>query len=289
MDEFKQRLIHLHHCKSATWKTIFYLLKNDPMLHSLYETPANITLPSLSSSAAKSLYEDLYSNASQEQISRYSNENIHIITYFDPEYPKLLKETYQPPWILYGKGKLELLENNLKIAVVGSRQATEYGRRALDGLFPKLVDKGILFVSGLAKGIDTYAHQTAIKYGGTTIGVIAGGFDHIYPQENRKLAGDMMEHQLVISEYPPHTKPLKWHFPMRNRIISGLSRGTLVVEARERSGSLITANYAVQEGREVFALPGNIFSPNSAGTNELIQQGAKLVQKSEDILEELLY
>lgn len=289
MDEFKKRLIHLHHCKTATWKMIFYLLKSDPMLHSLYETPAKSALPSLSASATKSLYDDLYSNASQEQISRYSNENIHIITYFDPEYPKLLKETYQPPWILYGKGKLELLENNLKIAVVGSRQATDYGRRALDSLFPKLIDRGILFVSGLAKGIDACAHRTAIKYGGTTIGVIAGGFDYIYPQENRKLADNMMEHQLVISEYPPHTKPLKWHFPMRNRIISGLSRGTLVVEARQRSGSLITANYAVQEGREIFALPGNIFSPNSAGTNELIQQGAKLVQKSEDILEELLY
>lgn len=289
MDEFKKKLVHLHHCRSAGWKTIFYLLKNDPMLHSLYDVPAKKSFPSLSSTAIKSLYEDLQSKAIQEKISTYSRENIHIITYFDPEYPELLKETYQPPWILYGKGKLELLENQLKLAVVGSRQATEYGRRAIDALFPKLIDKGILFVSGLAKGIDVYAHRTAIKHCGQTIGVIAGGFDHIYPQENKELANDMMEHHLVVSEYPPHAKPLKWHFPMRNRIISGLCQGTLVVEAQERSGSLITANFAVQEGREVFALPGNMFSSNSTGTNELIQQGAKLVQKAEDILEELLY
>lgn len=289
MDDFKKKLVHLHHCRGASWKTIFYLLKNDPMLQSLYETPAKESFPSLSSSTVKSLYEDLHSKAIQERISTYSHENIHFITYFDPEYPELLKEIYQPPWVLYGKGNLKLLESRLKLAVVGSRRATEYGRRAVDALFPKLVDKGILFVSGLAKGIDVCAHRTAIKHGGQTIGVIAGGFHHIYPIENKELAHYMMEHHLLVSEYPPHAKPLRWHFPMRNRIISGLCQGTLVVEAQESSGSLITANFAVQEGREVFALPGNIFSSNSAGTNELIQQGAKLVQKSEDILDELLY
>lgn len=289
MDEFKKRLLHLHHCRAADWKTIFYLLKNDPMLYSLYEVHAKESFPSLTASAVKSLHDDLQSKAIQEQISTYSHENIHIITYFDREYPELLKEIYQPPWILYGKGELKLLENHLKLAVVGSRQATEYGRRAVDVLFPKLIDSGILFVSGLAKGIDGCAHRTAIKHGGQTIGVIAGGFNHIYPIENKELAHYMMEHHLVVSEYPPHARPLKWHFPMRNRIISGLSQGTLVVEAQGKSGSLITANFAVQEGREVFALPGNIFSSNSTGTNELIQQGAKLVQKSEDILEELLH
>lgn len=289
MKEFKKKLVHLHHCRSAGWKTIYLLLKHDPELKMTEFSSLQKALPELPDSAIQSLYEDLHSNAILERISRYSEENVHIITFFDRDYPEYLKEIHQPPWVLYGKGKRELLGRNRKLAVVGSRKSTEYGKRAIESLFPGLIERGVLIVSGLAKGIDAIAHRTAIKYGGETIAVIAGGLNHIYPEENKELATYMMEEQLVISEYPPDTRPLKWHFPMRNRIISGLSRGTLVVEAHARSGSLITANFAVQEGREVFALPGNIFSENSAGTNELIQQGAKLVRNCEDILEEFVY
>jgi DNA processing protein len=149
------------------------------------------------------------------------------------------------------------------------------------------VENGVVIVSGLANGIDTLAHEHAMKNGGKTIAVIAGGVYHIYPKENAELAKEMMKSQLVISEYPPDTKPLRWHFPARNRIISGLSNGTFIIEAKRKSGSLITANYAVNEGREVFSLPGSIFNQNSLGTNDLIKQGAKLVMSSEDILEEL--
>ncbi len=166
-----------------------------------------------------------------------------------------------------------------KLAVVGSRQATPYGKNAIRLLFPELIENGVIIVSGLAKGIDALAHESAIKNDGKTIAVIAGGLYHIYPKENMNLALEMMKTQLVVSEYPPDTKPLKWHFPARNRIISGLSIGTFIIEAKRKSGSLITANYAVNEGREVFSLPGSIFNPYSIGTNDLIQQGAKLVTK----------
>lgn len=289
MQNFKKRLLHLNHCRGAGWKTIYNMIKSNPELDFSDLSSLRHALPSLSGSDLNRLFNDLHSAAIEERISRYAEENIHIITYFDYEYPEFLKEIYQAPWVLYGKGKKELLKRSLKLAVVGSRQASEYGRRAIESLFPKLVEHGVLFVSGLAKGIDACVHRTAIKYGGETIGVIAGGFNHLYPKENEDLASYMMEHQLVISEYPPDTKPLKWQFPMRNRIISGLCRGVFVVEAKERSGSLITANFAVNEGREVFALPGNIFSESSRGTNELIRQGAKLVHNYGDILEELFY
>ncbi|MDP4171206.1 MAG: DNA-processing protein DprA, partial [Bacillota bacterium] len=222
-----------------------------------------------------------------EQIRQYDSNQISVITIFDDEYPPLLKEIYQPPWALFAKGDLSLLEAEPKLAVVGTRQPTTYGRNAINTIFPELMNKGVVIVSGLAKGIDTLAHESAIKYGGKTIAVIAGGFYHLYPPENMNLAIQLMKNQLVLSEYPPDTKPLRWHFPSRNRIISGLSKGTFIIEAKRKSGSLITANFAVHEGRDVFSLPGNIYNPSSAGTNDLIQQGAKLITCAEDIIDEI--
>lgn len=286
MDDFRKRLIHLHHCRGIGWKTIYQILKNDPLLINLFRKNIPAFLPT---SLQETLYEDLHSSSIQEQFKHYSSNHIHAITFFDEDYPELLKETYEPPWVFYGKGNLNLLKRDLRLAVVGSRQPTNYGKIAIEALFPKLIEKEFIMVSGLATGIDTMVHETAMNLGGKTIAVIAGGIYHIYPKQNSHLALEMMRNHLVISEYPPHTKPSRWHFPMRNRIISGMSRGTFIVEARHHSGSLITANYAVQEGREVFALPGNIFSPNSIGTNELIQQGAKLVQTADDILDEFSY
>ena len=200
-----------------------------------------------------------------EQIRQYETNDITVITIFDKEYPRYLKEIYQPPWALFAKGDLSLLEREPKLAVVGSRQATQYGKNAIRLIFPELIENGVLIVSGLAKGIDALAHEYAIKNGGKTIAVIAGGLYHIYPKENMDLALEMMKTQLVVSEYPPDTKPLRWHFPARNRIISGLSNGTFIIEAKRKSGSLITANYAVNEGRDVFSLPGSIFNPYSIG------------------------
>jgi len=289
MDEFKLRLAHLHHCRGAGWKMIFNILKADPELKNLYKESLNDIPLSQDKLTSPFTFIDLHSKSIHHQIQQYVRNDIQIITIFDQEYPTLLKEIYQPPWILYAKGDISLLNKGTKLAVVGSRQQTEYGENAINYLFPKIIEKDIIIVSGLAKGIDTIAHQTAIRCGGRTIGVIAGGFNHIYPESNKRLADEMMENHLIISESPPNTKPDRWQFPIRNRVISGISMGTFIVQAKSRSGSLITANYAVQEGREVFALPGSIFSAFSNGTNELIQQGAKLVFCPEDILEELIY
>lgn len=286
MDEFKRRLVSLHHCKGIGWKTIYQLLKHDPDLSTLFEKKK---FPSFLPQLQKKLLENFHSHYIYEQIRQYELNQIHMITLFDDEYPDILRETYEPPWVLYGKGRIDLLQRQLKLAVVGSRNATEYGRKAIEAIFPTLIEDGVVIVSGLAIGIDTIAHETSMRLGGTTIAVIAGGLFHIYPKTNKELAIEMMRNQLVLSEYPPHSLPLRWQFPLRNRIISGMSNGTFIVEAKQKSGSLITANLAVNEGREVFALPGNIFSTTSTGTNKLIQQGAKLVFSGKDILEELNY
>ena len=296
MDDFKEKLIHLLHYPNISWNTVYQMLKKDPTLQSLYRfqtrspSPHQLSLfppinhdTSLEKSSTITLHPDMI----HEQIRQYETNEITVITILDKEYPRYLKEIYQPPWALFAKGDLSLLEKEPKLAVVGSRQATQYGRNAIRLIFPELIENGVLIVSGLAKGIDALAHEYAIKNGGKTIAVIAGGFYHIYPKENMSLALEMMKTQLVISEYPPDTKPLRWHFPARNRIISGLGAGTFIIEAKRKSGSLITANYAVNEGRDVFSLPGSIFNPYSIGANELIQQGAKLVTKAEDILEEI--
>lgn len=286
MDDFREKLIALMHYPGITWSAVLHYLKKDPSLQmkpqyipqNLFSSTQHKTLPSTTS---------LQTEIMIEQIRQYEKRGIYAITILDENYPSLLKEIYQPPWVLFAKGDLSLLGKEPKLAVVGSRQATQYGKNAIKLMFPLLVEKGVLIVSGLAVGIDTLAHEYTMKNGGHTIAVIAGGLDHIYPKENADLAKELMETQLIVSEYPPAVKPNRWHFPARNRIISGMSNGTFIIEAKRKSGSLITANYAVNEGREVFSLPGSIFNPYSLGTNDLIQQGAKLVTSSEDILEEL--
>ncbi|MBT2725934.1 DNA-processing protein DprA [Bacillus sp. ISL-75] len=294
MDEFKEKLISLLHYPNISWNTVLQMLKKDPTLQNLYQlqkqSPQQTCLfppTTTNNPSEKSSSLPLHPDIIRDQIRQYKTNEITVITILDKEYPPLLKEIYQPPWALFTKGDLSLLETDPKLAVVGSRQATQYGKNAIRLIFPGLIDKGVLIVSGLARGIDALAHEYAIKNGGKTIAVIAGGFYHIYPKENTSLALEMMKNQLVLSEYPPDTKPLRWHFPSRNRIISGLSKGTFIIEAKRKSGSLITANFAVNEGRDVFSLPGSIFNPYSIGANELIQQGAKLVTGAEDILEEI--
>lgn len=291
MEDFRRKLITLLHHPNASWNAIYQILKMDPELssfHPFQQEYEQLTLfkPSQHPFPQPSPI-TFYPETIHEQIRQYEINDIAVITIFDQLYPHYLKEIYQPPWALFAKGDVSLLEREPKLAVVGSRQATQYGRNAIRMIFPELIAGGVTIVSGLAKGIDALAHEYAIKNGGKTIAVIAGGLYHIYPKENMNLALEMMKTQLIVSEYPPDTKPLKWHFPARNRIISGLSKGTLIVEAKRKSGSLITANFAVNEGRDVFSLPGSIFNPFSIGANELIQQGAKLVTSAGDILEEI--
>lgn len=223
----------------------------------------------------------------EESRAELDKRNIHWVDFLSPDYPKALSHIYEPPLGLFVMGNIELL-NQPSLAVVGSRKATAYGKNVLKKILPDLIKEDWVIVSGLARGIDTYAHHICLEESGKTIAVLANGLDKIYPRENYDLQLEIAGCQCLITEYPLRTAPLKRHFPMRNRIISGLSRGTFVVEAKDRSGSLITAQLALQEGREVFAVPGHIFSENSEGTNALIKQGAVSVLSSQDILDELV-
>ena len=208
-----------------------------------------------------------------------------VITIYDKAYPELLKHIADPPLVLYCRGKPEADEKC--IAVVGSRRATWYGLDMAKRLSRELAEHGVTVVSGLARGIDSQAHRGALEAGGRTVAVLGCGIDVAYPPENRDLMEEIISHGAVISEYLPGTEPSRHNFPARNRIISGISLGVTIVEAGEKSGSLITAEYALEQGRDVFAVPGNINSYNSAGTNMLIRDGAKIVTGVGDILDEL--
>ena len=212
---------------------------------------------------------------------------LKIITIDDDEYPANLKNIFDPPIVLYLKGKLKP-EDNLAVGVVGSRRASFYGLSQAEEFSSGLAMSGFTVVSGMARGIDTYSHKGALKSGGRTIAVIGSGFNHLYPPENKELCEKISRNGAVISEFPLDAKPLPHNFPRRNRLISGMSLGILVVEAAKNSGALITADFALEQGREVFAIPGKIDSPYSFGTNELIKQGAKLTSNLLDILEELI-
>ncbi|WP_232697020.1 DNA-processing protein DprA [Brevibacillus daliensis] len=211
---------------------------------------------------------------------------VSFFTLWDDVYPSYLREIPDPPLLLFYKGNLSCLQNP-SISVVGSRIPSTYGKNACQVLTGKLASMGMTIVSGFAKGIDTEAHRAALKTEGSTIGVFGSGLDQIYPAENRLLYSHIQENGLLLSEYVPSTLPRPGFFPERNRIISGLSWATLVIEAAIKSGSLITAQFALEQGRDVFAVPGSIFSIKSEGTNNLIKEGAKLVVSIEDILEEL--
>ncbi len=212
--------------------------------------------------------------------------NIRYATIWDKIYPKILKRIPDPPVILFYRGEFKK-DYQPAIAVVGTRNPSGYGKWVTEQMTRQLVENGISVVSGMARGVDSRAHHTAIKAGGSTIAVLGCGVDRCYPPENHALYNDIPNHGVVISEYFIGTGPDAVNFPRRNRIISGLSQGTLVIEAGRRSGALITALYALNHNREVFAVPGNINSSKSIGTNDLIKQGAKLVQNIDDILIEI--
>jgi DNA processing protein len=213
-------------------------------------------------------------------------QGIDIKTWQDETYPRRLKEIDQAPPVLYIRGRLTL-EDEWSVAIVGTRRITVYGRQVAEELASYLGRNGITVVSGMARGVDAVAHQAAIQAGGRTQAVFGCGVDRIYPPEHRKLADQIIAHGALISDYPPGTQPDAANFPPRNRIISGLSLATVVIEAGETSGALITATFAVEQGREVFSVPGNINAPQSKGTNRLIQQGARPLLNVEEVLEVL--
>jgi len=222
-------------------------------------------------------------------LENLNKEKLKALTIEDPAYPKLLKQIYDPPFILYYRGSLDTFDG-FSLAVVGARKYSAYGQQVTEKLIRELAFNHLTITSGLAIGIDTLAHAAAIDAGGKTIAVLGSGLDqqNIYPSQNRYLADKIQAHDgLIITEYPIGTMPLRHHFPQRNRIISGLSSATLVIEAAEKSGALITAAHALEQNREVFAVPGSIYSGASEGTNRLISMGAKLVTSAKDIIETL--
>jgi len=219
------------------------------------------------------------------ELELIDKNEIKIITYQDELYPAKLMNIYDRPPFLYVRGNLN--KNDINIAVVGSRLASTYGKYTTEKISRELALKGLTIVSGMARGIDSVAHRGALTAHGRTIAVLGSGLDVIYPPENKKLFTDIIQNGAVISEFPPGTPPLSANFPTRNRIISGMSYGVVIVEAGEKSGSLITARLALEQGREVFAVPGSIDSAGSRGTNKLIKQGAKLIENIDDILEEI--
>ena len=220
------------------------------------------------------------------EMEKIERQGARVLTWDDPAYPPRLLNIYNPPPVLYVKGEI-LDEDQWAVAVVGTRGATVYGKEATRRIAGGLARNGLTIVSGLARGIDSEAHRAALDAGGRTIAVLGSGVDIIYPAESRKLAQAVIERGALVSEYAIGTRPEASNFPPRNRIISGLSLGVVIIEAGERSGALITADFALEQGREVFAVPGNIFRKKSMGTNKLIQQGAKPVLSVEDVLEEL--
>lgn len=217
-------------------------------------------------------------------LRNYEKENVQTITFNNPNYPYVLKEISSPPLCLYCKGDVSLL-NSFCFGVVGTRKPSDYGIQVTKQYCKELALNGVTIVSGLATGVDTVAHKTAIENNGKTIAVLAGGINQIYPATNYNLANTIMEDNLIISEYPPNTKPLSYYFPIRNRIIAGLSKGVLVPEMGEKSGAMHTINYALEFNRDIFAVPGRINSPQSKGTNMLIKnlQGC-ITTSPEDIL-----
>ncbi|MBN6185843.1 DNA-processing protein DprA [Aneurinibacillus sp. BA2021] len=221
----------------------------------------------------------------RQLVETWNRKGIGVLTLQHSAYPPLLREIPDPPEILYIAGDIQSLHRPC-ISLVGSRKPTTYGKNTARQFARELSERGITVVSGMARGIDSEAHRGALAGGGTTVAVLGCGVDVTYPAENRSLALEIRKQGAIVSEYPPGTAPQRGFFPERNRIISGLAKGVLVVEAASRSGSLITADLAADQGRDVFAIPGSIYAPQSAGCHWLIQQGSKLVQNTHDILSE---
>jgi DNA processing protein len=213
-------------------------------------------------------------------------QGIHVLTWEDPEYPRRLKDIDQSPPVLYIRGEYHQ-DDEWAVAIVGTRRVTAYGRQVTAEIAGALAHSGVTVISGLARGVDAVAHQSALDAGGRSLAVLGNGVDRVYPAEHRLLADRLAKSGALISDYAPGTPPEAINFPPRNRIISGLSMAVVVVEAGERSGALITANFAAEQGKEVFAVPGNIHVPQSAGTNRLIQQGAHPFLSVQDMLESL--
>jgi DNA processing protein len=291
MYEFKDKLIYYNFLANGNNGKFINYVKNDVKLFNAVKEKLKTTEITHFVRESDNNDLDIKLNPNFKKTNIYDDlhiKGIKVITIFDKEYPDSLLNIFAPPLVFYCKGNITSL-NQPSLAIVGTREPTSYALPVLKKIIPKLIENNFVIVSGLAKGVDSIAHQLCLHKKNSTIAVLGGGFFHIYPRENIILSVEMERNQLLVSEYPPFVYPAKWRFPERNRIISGLTMGVLVVEAKERSGSLITAQIALDQGKEVFAIPGSIIETKSTGCNKLIQQGAKLVYNAEDIIEEMKY
>lgn len=286
--EFEKNLLALHYSYPLTLRKLKHLLADDPQLTRFHEwqprrLAASLQMPEHQATRLQQTHRQALRLPLQPS---YDKHFISPISYWHPLYPPSLKQLIDPPAILYAKGRTEMLQEGRNIAVIGSREATGYSADAMARIFPLLIERGFTIVSGMAKGADAMAHRQAMALGGRTIAVLGSGFLHPYPAENHDLFRQLSEEQLLLTEYPPYIKPEKWHFPMRNRIISGLSEGILVTEARGKSGTMSTIEHALDHGKEIFAVPGSVFSPLSEGPHKLIAEGAKPVWSGAQIVSE---
>ena len=281
-------LIHVNLIQGIGQKTILFLMEIFGSAEKILNaTPQELEkIDGLSPKARNSLTQKKLGCPLEHELELIDEFGCHVITYYDDRYPSLLKQIDTPPLLLYVRGELKP-EDAVSIALVGSRQAKDYGRRVSYQLSYQLAKLGLTITSGFAKGIDTCAHRGALDANGRTIAVMGNGLSIVYPAGNSNLVERIIESGALISEFPMGMKPRAENFPIRNRIISGLTFGTVVVEASNRSGALITARLASEQGREVFAVPGQIFSELSTGTHKLIDAGAKLINTVDDLLEAL--
>ncbi|WP_404409141.1 DNA-processing protein DprA [Jeotgalibacillus malaysiensis] len=282
VEQLNKKLLYLHYMNVLTNKQLLLWLQADPGL----ERPLNSPPQSINLTPHQNHKLTSYTTSTtfNEITSHMTAAHTSFITLFDEIYPERLLEIYDPPVVLYTKGKTDYLADLNQLAVIGSRKADNYTKKVLQSIIPDLISAGVGIISGMAKGADGIAHELALN--GRTIGITGSGFQHQYPASNHSLYQKMEQSQLLLSEYPPYVKPQKHHFPMRNRIIAGCSKGLLITQAEAKSGTMITVDRALEEGRDVFAVPGPAGHPLSEGTNMLIAQGAKCTVCAGDILNE---
>lgn len=268
--------------------TITSLLERFDTVAEIYESNDFSEIPELRSAAKRSLLDKSLKKA-QAILGVCNRKGIKILTYDDINYPDILRKILNPPYVLYLRGEVMNWDRILGIGVVGTRKCDRYGLDVTRQLSLDLAENGVTVITGMARGIDTAAARAALDTGAKTVAVLGGGVDVVYPPENYGIMAEIIENGAVISEYPPGGRPFKANFPWRNRIISGLSRGVLVTEAPKGSGALITAAYALEQGKDIFAVPGSIYEKNCAGTNSILSCGAKAVSSGKDILDEYVF
>jgi len=290
LTEAEKRLLALHYLLPVPKNRLNALYEMDPELLNYQRYSAEVLSRLLKTTPKKALQlkESLLQNENTPYQMLYQQRQITPIPFTNPLYPKTLLELVDPPAILYVKGDKELLLAHFKVAIIGSREATHYTQKVMSLIVPPLVDNNAVIVSGLAKGADTIAHIAAMAYGGKTIAVLGHGFFHMYPKENDRLASEMSESNLLITEYPPYVKPARWTFPMRNRIISGLSAAVVVTESKAKSGTMSTVEHALDHGKDIYAVPGDVTSKLSEGPNKLIDEGAQPLWNGYQIIESIL-